>query len=148
MKKINRFLIVILIILVVLFLYRKSQKVDMTKKIEPATIEAIAGSELKGVKLTAKANERLGIKTEKVRWARDARGVIRKVVPYSSIIYDLNGDTWVYVSLESLVFVRNPIIVDYIDGDIVYLSEGPLAGTDVVAVGVAELYGIDTGVGK
>ena len=64
------------------------------------------------------------------------------------VIYDLDGATWVYTSPEPLVFVRYPIVVDYIEGDQAYLVEGPPAGTEVATVGVAELYGADTGVGK
>lgn len=73
---------------------------------------------------------------------------LRKVIPYSAILYDLDGSTFVYTSPESLVFVRQPVTVDYIDGDFVVLEDGPSAGTEIVTVGVAELYGIDTGVGK
>lgn len=77
-----------------------------------------------------------------------AAGTQGTVVPYSSVIYDLDGATWVYTSPEPLVFVRYPIVVDYIEGDQAYLVEGPPAGTEVATVGVAELYGADTGVGK
>jgi hypothetical protein len=74
-------------------------------------------------------------------------GVQRKVVPYSSVIYDLNGETWVYTNPEPLAFVRERITVDYIDGDKAFLSEGPAAGTKIASVGVAELYGTEFGVG-
>jgi len=75
-------------------------------------------------------------------------GTLRKVIPYAALIYDLTGETWVYTSPEPLTFVRQPITVDYIDGDKAVLVDGPAAGTLVATVGVAELYGIDTGVGK
>jgi hypothetical protein len=73
---------------------------------------------------------------------------LKKIIPYSAIIYDLEGNTWVYTSPEPLVFVRHPVTVDYIEGDRAILSDGPPAGTEVAIVGVAELYGADTGVGK
>ena len=75
-------------------------------------------------------------------------GALRKVIPYSAVIYDLTGDTWVYTSPEPLTFVRQPVTVDYIEGDTAVLVDGPDAGTLVATVGVAELYGADTGVGK
>jgi hypothetical protein len=75
-------------------------------------------------------------------------GSMRKIIPYSALIYDLDGSTWIYVSPEPLVFVREPVTVDFIEGDRVILSEGPSVGTAVATVGVAELYGADTGVGK
>jgi hypothetical protein len=73
---------------------------------------------------------------------------LRKVIPYSALIYDLDGSTWIYVSPEPLVFMRQPVTVDFIEGDRAILSDGPSAGTIVATVGVAELYGADTGVGK
>jgi len=73
--------------------------------------------------------------------------VVRKVVPYTSVLYDLKGDTWVYTNPKPLVFVRDRITVEYIDGDRAVLSAGPDADTKVVTVGVAELYGTEFKVG-
>jgi len=70
------------------------------------------------------------------------------VVPAASLLYGLNGETWIYISTESLQFLRVPVVVDYILDDMVILVDGPAAGTKVVTVGVAELHGADTGVGK
>jgi hypothetical protein len=75
-------------------------------------------------------------------------GTLRKVVPYSAVIYDLTGETWVYTVPEPLTYVRQPITVNYIEGDTAVLVDGPDTGTLVATVGVAELYGVDTGVGK
>lgn len=65
----------------------------------------------------------------------------RKVVPYAAVIYGPNGETWVFISPEPLVFVRQPVSVDYIEDELAVLSEGPPAGMAVVTVGAAELYG-------
>ena len=72
------------------------------------------------------------------------------VVPVGALIYDLNGETWIYISPEPLQFLRYAVQVDFIEGegDMVVLLEGPPTGTKVVTVGVPELYGADTGVGK
>ncbi len=70
------------------------------------------------------------------------------MVPYAAIIYGLNGETWIYVNPEPLTFVREPVTINYIDGDLAVLEEGPPVGTSVATVAVAELYGTDTGVGK
>jgi hypothetical protein len=75
-------------------------------------------------------------------------GALQKVIPYSAVIYDLTGNTWVYTVPEPLTYVRQPITVDFIEGDTAFLADGPDAETLVATVGVAELYGIDTGVGK
>jgi hypothetical protein len=72
----------------------------------------------------------------------------RAVIPYSALLYDVKGDAWVYTSPEPLSFVRQPIHIDYIEGDRALLLQGPTPGTNVVTVGVAQLYGAETGVGK
>lgn len=72
----------------------------------------------------------------------------RLVVPFSSLLYDINGETYVYISPEPLHYLRVPVIVERIEDDKVILEEGPAAGTNVVTVGAVELYGADTGVGK
>jgi hypothetical protein len=65
---------------------------------------------------------------------------------YSSVIYDLDGDAWVYTVTAPLTFVREAIVVEQITKDFAYISEGPPAGTQVVTVGVPELYGTEVGV--
>ena len=72
----------------------------------------------------------------------------RKVVPYASVLYGVHGETWVYTNPEPLVFVRSPITIDYIDGDLAILSEGPEVGTTIVTLGATELFGAETGVSK
>jgi len=75
-------------------------------------------------------------------------GTSRKIVPYAAVIYDVNGGTWVYTSPEPLVFIRQSITIDYIEGDLALLTQGPPAGTQVVTVGGALLLGAETGVSK
>ena len=114
---------------------------------EPAKVEPIEGTDFSWVFLTERAAERLDIKTVLLR-EEEVDGEQRLVVPYSAVIYGLNGETWVYVGPETLTYVRESITVDYIEGDLVILSDGPAVGTNVVTVGVPELYGAETGVGK
>ncbi len=124
-----------------------SQSTAGAEKIEPAKLEPIEGVDYNTITLTERAAERLDIKTEAVR-EEEVNGEMQLVVPYSAIIYDIYGATWLYTSPSNLTYVRAPITVDYIDGDNVYLLDGPPVGTSVVTVAVAELYGTDTGVGK
>jgi hypothetical protein len=72
----------------------------------------------------------------------------RKVIPYAAVLYGVHGETWVYTNPEPLVFVRSPITIDYIDGDLAILSEGPEVGTTIVTLGATELLGAETGVSK
>jgi hypothetical protein len=114
---------------------------------EPATTELVEGSEdLYRITLTADASERLDVQTTAVRGAGNG-GAGRTVVPYSAILYEPDGDTWVYTSPESLTFVRAPIVVETIEEDRALLSSGPPVGTKVVTVGVAELFGVENGIG-
>jgi multidrug efflux pump subunit AcrA (membrane-fusion protein) len=83
-----------------------------------------------------------------VRLSLAGSGEERVVIPDSAVIYDLNGETWTYVSPEPLVFHRAPITIDYVQDGLAVLSDGPEVGTEVATVGVPELYGADTGVGK
>jgi multidrug efflux pump subunit AcrA (membrane-fusion protein) len=71
----------------------------------------------------------------------------RLTVPYSALLYDLDGTAWVYVSPEPLSFQRHEVVVDRIEGDIAVLSSGPPVGTEVVKTGATELFGVESGVG-
>jgi hypothetical protein len=113
---------------------------------EPAKIEHVEGSEVSRLTLDPKAVERLGIKTAPLSETTVA-GKKRKVVPYGAVLYDAEGKTSVYVSSAPNTYVREPITVDYIEGDRAVLVAGPAAGTAIVTVGAAELYGTETGVG-
>jgi hypothetical protein len=77
----------------------------------------------------------------------DPGQVKKKVVPYAALIYGLYGETWVYTNPEPLVYVREAVTVDFIEGDMAVLLEGPPAGTAVVTAGGAELFGAESGVG-
>lgn len=70
-----------------------------------------------------------------------------KVVPYSAIIYDTVGETWVFANPEPLVFVRQKVSVDFISADLAVLLDGPPLGTQVVTVGAAELLGAEFEIG-
>jgi hypothetical protein len=120
------------------------QPVDET---EPAEVEPIAGKSYNQITLTERAAERLDVQTSPVR-EEQVNGAQHIVIPYSALIYDLNGETWVFISPAPLTYHRVAIIVDYIIDDLIVLVEGPPIGTEVAIVGVPELYGIDTGVGK
>ena len=122
----------------------KGVKASETTK--PAQVAKIEGSSLHTVTLTSRASERLDIKLAQVEDAMMG-GAKRKVVPYGAVLYDAKGDTWVYTSPEALVFVRQQIEVDYVSGDRAVLSSGPAAGTKVVTVGAAELFGAEFEVG-
>lgn len=109
------------------------------EKVAPSKLEAIEGSDLQRVILTEKAAERIGLETV------TASGM---EVPYAAVIYDIEGNTWIYTMPEPLTFVREPIVIESIEGDTAILAESLPSEFNVVTVGVAEIYGTETGVSK
>jgi hypothetical protein len=103
---------------------------------EPAHIEEVDGTV--HVTFTKEGADRTGVETASVR--RDGRHL---VVPYASLIYDAEGKTYVYTSPKQLEYVRAEVVVDRIDGDTAFLTDGPPVGTDIVTVGTAEVYGAE-----
>jgi hypothetical protein len=83
-----------------------------------------------------------------VRLAELGSNTPKKVVPYSAILYDLTGDTWVYTNPEPSVFVRERVDIERIDKDLAVLNTGPAAGTQVVTIGASELYGAESHAGN
>ena len=119
---------------------------EVVEKQHPATLEESGEKGIMRVTLTERAAERIGIETTQVREevvTTSDGTVTRKVVPYGAIMYDKKGDTWTFTSPQPLVFVRHPIAVERIDGNVVVLAEGPPAGTTVVTVGASELMGAE-----
>lgn len=138
MKHINHWIIVMLVF-AALLLPACGPTLERAEKINPVTLEEIEGTEFKRVILTEKAAERIDVQTASVRGT---------VIPYAAVIYDTEGNTWIYTNPEPLVFVRQPIVVDRIEGDRAILSQGLDLDTIVVTLGVSELYGAETGVSK
>lgn len=108
----------------------------------PAKVEHLKGDEPTRVTLTQEAAKRLDLQTATVREMM-INGAQRTVVPYAAILYDTGGNTWVYTSPEPLVYVRHRVVVDYIEGELAVLSDGPELGVAVVIVGATELNGAE-----
>lgn len=69
--------------------------------------------------------------------------MMAKQIPYSAIIYGQHGETWIYMLVKPLTFVRTPVVVKHISGDMAELSAGPPLNTQIVSVGAMELYGAE-----
>jgi hypothetical protein len=149
MKHVNRWMIFVLLLIVASFQIAACSPGSAEAEVEPepAIVEAVAGTDFNRVTLTERAAQRLGIETAPII-EQQINGAREMVVPYAAVIYGLHGETWVYTSPGPLAFMRQPITIDYIEDDMAVLVDGPPVGTFVATVGVAELYGTDTGVGK
>jgi hypothetical protein len=108
-----------------------------------ATVAAIEGTDLSSITLTDQAAERIGLEVDTVKKGAGSL----ETIPYSAVLYDPEGGTWTFTESGELTYVRAPITVDRIDGELAYLSAGPPVGTEIVTVGATELYGAEIGVG-
>ena len=142
MKRTTLFLSLFLII-ASLFLNACGGPAPEEERASPVSLEPIPGTDLNRITLTEKAAERLGVETVPVH-AQQVNGIERMVVPYAALLYDPSGQAWVYVNVEPLVFVREPITVASINGDEAILSKGPEAGAAVVTLGATELFGSES----
>jgi len=138
MKRMNLFLLILMMV-AALQLAACGPKPTTVEKINPSTLEEIEGSDLKRVILTEKAAERIDVQTVPVSGL---------VVPYAAVIYDTEGNTWIYTNPAPLTFVRASVVIDHIEGDQAFLSQGLESDAPIVTVGVAEIYGAETGVSK
>ena len=139
MKRIHSLLLMLIMVAALGLAACGPKPAATSEKINPSTLEEIEGSDLQRVILTEKAAERIGVETVPAS---------EMVVPYAAVIYDIEGNTWVYTNPSPLTFVRAQIVIDRIEGDQAFLSEGLGTDAPIVTVGVAEIYGAETGVSK
>lgn len=69
-------------------------------------------------------------------------------VPWSAVLYDFHGGTWVYVKIADRTYSRERVIVRHVTGDTAVLDDGPPPGKEVVTAAAAELFGTETGFSK
>ena len=105
---------------------------------EPAKLEPIKGTDVQRVIFDAEAAKRVDLQTVPIR--QNGQGMI---VPSEAVIYDAEGKAYAYTAPEPLTFVRKEIVVDHVAGDSAVLSDGPPAGTEIVTVGAAQVYGTE-----
>jgi hypothetical protein len=107
-----------------------------TQSEPPAKVEAIPGAQVSKLTLTQDAVDRIGIKTEPVG----------TTIPLSAVFYDKDGKTWAFTNPEPRTYVRQPVTIATVAGEVATLTSGPAPGTAVVTVGGAELLGAEYGV--
>lgn len=70
------------------------------------------------------------------------------VIPFSAILYDIHGGTWVYENPSPNTFIRKRVELKTVTDGKAILVRGPAPGTKIVTVGAAELFGTEFGGGK
>ncbi|MBX3400163.1 MAG: efflux RND transporter periplasmic adaptor subunit [Gemmataceae bacterium] len=66
-------------------------------------------------------------------------------VPWSALVFDIHGGTWLYEAVGSRSYVRRRAVVRYTTGPDAVLASGPPVGTSIVTEGVQQLFGAETG---
>jgi hypothetical protein len=113
---------------------------------EPAHVEPVGDTGVHRITLEEAAVARLDLQTGAVREGT-VEGQQRLLVPHSAIVYDPEGEAWTYTVVDDLAYERAAVEVDRVVGEDAALVSGPRPGTQVVTVGVAELYGAEHDVG-
>jgi len=111
-------------------------------EVKSVQIERSEGSDPTREILTKEAAKRLDIQTAPVQSVQ-VDGAQRTVVPYSAVLYDNQGNTWVYLNPEPLTFVRHQVSVSHFEKGQAILTDQMDANAKVVTVGAAELYGAE-----
>jgi len=70
------------------------------------------------------------------------------VAPWSAVLHDFHGGTWVYEEIAPQTFVRRRVHVRFVSGAEAVLADGLKPGTLIVTDGAAELFGTEFGFGK
>jgi cobalt-zinc-cadmium efflux system membrane fusion protein len=65
------------------------------------------------------------------------------VVPWSAVVYDINGGAWVYEHVGEHKFSRRRVQVRYVSGETAVLASGPPVGAKIVTEGTEELFGTE-----
>jgi len=110
-----------------------------------ATVEKNATTGIARITLSQRAVERLELGTDTVKPGPDGATT---VIPYAALLYDAQGKTWVYANTGERVYERQAVTVSKVEAGAVTASAGPAAGTVVVTVGAAELFGAEFNTGK
>lgn len=66
-------------------------------------------------------------------------------IPWSAVVFDIYGGSWVYTQQSTNVYERKRVFLDHVVGQQAVISEGPPEGSRVVVNGALELFGVETG---
>lgn len=69
-------------------------------------------------------------------------------VPYSAVVYDIQGGSWVYEQAANRRYVRRRVQIHHTARGTAYFTAGPAPGTPILVEGAAELWGVEFGAGK
>src|SRR5262245_56705841 len=120
---------------------RRARRVGGVPSANAAAATADVFYELQNSPLTLRPGEKVGVSFDM------EQGQVL-TVPWSAVIHDINGGSWVYENTASHTFSRKRVEGMYVREGLAALRRGPAIGTNVVKTGAAELFGTEFGVGK
>jgi RND family efflux transporter MFP subunit len=72
----------------------------------------------------------------------------QRVIPWSAVVHDIHGGTWVYENTAPHTYVRRRVQVRYVVDRIAVLESGPDVDAKIVTAGAVELFGTEFGFAK
>ena len=114
-------------------------EVPLAEPYEPAHLESTGPDKPARVILTEEARHRVQLQTTRVKpHGADVS------LDQAALVYDKKGKPWVFTVIGPLTYVRAAVgIKEVNENNVMILSSGPPAGTEVVTVGAIELWGIE-----
>jgi hypothetical protein len=108
---------------------------------EPATLETPGPGRPARVILTEEAVDRVALQTTEVKMlGKDL------TVDHAALVFDKAGKPWVFTVIGPRTYIRAAVTIKEVQDNLVSLSAGPPAGTQVVSVGAIELWGAELGI--
>jgi RND family efflux transporter MFP subunit len=83
--------------------------------------------------------------TVKIRLPEAAEQLL---VPWSSVMHDIHGGTWVFEKTADHTYASRRVQVRHVQDDLAVLASGPRAGANIVTAGAVELWGTELGFSK
>jgi hypothetical protein len=108
---------------------------------EPAALESTGPDKPARVILTEEAVDRVALQTTEVKALGNDL-----TVDHAALVFDKAGKPWVFSVVGPRTYVRATVTIKKVQDNVVTLSAGPPAGTQVVTVGAIELWGAELGI--
>jgi hypothetical protein len=108
---------------------------------EPAALESTGPDKPARIILTDEAVDRVALQTTEVKPLGK-----ELTVDHAALVFDKAGKPWVFTVVGPRTYLRAAIGIEEVQNNLVILSAGPPAGTQVVTVGAIELWGAELGI--
>jgi hypothetical protein len=116
-------------------------EVSSAEPYEPAHLESTGPDQPARVILTEEAQHRVQLQTTLVKpHGADVS------LDHTALVYDKKGKPWVFTVIGPRTYVRAAVGLKGQEDNLLILSSGPAAGTEVVTVGAIELWGTELGI--